>query len=49
MLGVWGEQMLTSTYRMDKQGPTVYSTGNYTQHPVINCNGKEYVREYIRV
>ena len=20
----------------------IYSTGNYIQHPVINCNGKEY-------
>ena len=31
---------------MDKQqGPTVYSTGNYIQYPVINHNGKEYEKE----
>ena len=23
----------------------LYSTGNYIQHPVINRNGKEYVRK----
>lgn len=23
------------------------STGNYIQHPMINCNGKEYENEYI--
>ena len=25
----------------------LYSTGNYIQNPVINCNWKEYEREYI--
>ena len=31
---------------LDKQqGPTVYSTGNYIQHTVINHNGKEYEKE----
>ena len=30
------------TYGRDKQGPTVYSTGNYTQYPEINNNGIEY-------
>ena len=35
---------------MDKQqSPTVYSTGNYIPYPVINYNGKEYVKEYICV
>lgn len=30
---------------MDKQqGPTVYS-GNYFQHPKINCNREEYKKE----
>ena len=24
-----------------QQGPTVYSTGNYIQCPIINCNGNE--------
>ena len=27
----------------------LYSTGNYIQYPVINHNGKEYEKEYIRV
>ena len=32
-------------FRIDKQrGPTVSSTGNYTQYPMINHNGKEYKR-----
>ena len=35
--------MQTIIYRMDKQqGPTMYSTGNYIQYPVINHNGIEY-------
>ena len=25
----------------------LYSTGNYSQYPVINYNGKEYQKEYI--
>jgi len=28
-------------YRMDKQQDPIYSTGNYTQYPIINHNGKE--------
>ena len=28
-----------------KQGPTVHSTGSYSQYPVINHNGKEYKKE----
>ena len=27
----------------------LYSTGNYSQHPEINHNGKEYEKEYIYV
>ena len=30
---------------MDKQGPTVYNTGNYMQSPMINHNGKEYKKK----
>ena len=26
---------------MTKQGPTIYSTGNSTQYPIINHSGKE--------
>ena len=47
-MGVWGQQMQTITYRMDKQVPTV-STGNYIQYPEINHNGKEYFKMYIYV
>ena len=42
-LGVWGQQIQTITYRMDKQpGPTVHSTGSCIKYPIINRNGKEY-------
>ena len=27
----------------------LYSTGNYIQYPVINHNGKEYEKIYIRI
>ena len=27
----------------------LYSTGNYTQYPVINDNGKEYEKKYVCV
>ena len=39
--------MQTGIYRMDKQGPKLYNTGNYIQYPVINHNGKEYEKEYV--
>ena len=31
-------------YEKDKQGPVVYSTENYIQHPVINDNEKEITK-----
>ena len=35
---------------MDKQqGPTVYSTGNYIQYPVVNHHGKEHEKECIYI
>ena len=27
----------------------LYSTRNYTQYPVIKCNGKEHLKEYIYI
>ena len=36
-------------YRMNKQQVLVYSTGNYIQYSVINCNGKEYKKEYMSI
>ena len=27
----------------------LYSTGNYISYPVVNQNGKEYEREWIRI
>ena len=27
----------------------LYNTGNYIQYPVLNHNGKEYEKEYIRI
>lgn len=39
-LRVWGSQMQPITFRMDKQGPTVYSMENWTQSPRINIMEK---------
>ena len=41
--------MQTGIYRMDKQGPKLYNTGNYIQYPMITHNGKEYEKEYIYI
>ena len=30
-----------SMYKIGKQQELMYSTGNYTQYLIINCNGKE--------
>ena len=38
---------LRSFYSDKQQGPTVYSTGNYNQCPVINHNRKKYEKEYM--
>ena len=38
----------SSTYRMDKQGPTVQHK-KYIQYPVINQNQKEYEKEHIYI
>ena len=27
----------------------LYSTGNYIQYPMVNCNGKEYEKEHIYI
>ena len=49
-LGVRGQQIQTITYKIDKQrGPTLYSTGDYIQYPIINHNEKEYEKEYIHI
>ena len=39
-LEVWGQQIQTIIYRRDKQKDILYSTGNYTQYPVVKGNGK---------
>ena len=35
----------TTIYKTDKQGPTVYSTGNSTQYSVITYMRKESKKE----
>ena len=40
--------MQTMMYRKDKQQVLLYSIDNYIQYPMINHNGKEYEKEYIR-
>ena len=50
-LGVWGQEMQTIIFRMDKQqGPTVYSTENYIQSSGIEHDGKYYfLKMYIYI
>ena len=35
--------MQTGIYRVGKQQAPTLSAGNYSQYPVINRNGKEYL------
>ena len=39
-LGVWGSWMLTITFRMASKEALLYSTGNSTQSPVIEHDGR---------
>ena len=40
-LGIWGWQMQTTTFRVDRHKVLMYSTGDNIQYPVINHTGKE--------
>ena len=40
-LGVWDQQIQTTTYKIDNNKVLLYSTGNYIQYLVMNYNGKE--------
>ena len=42
------EHTHTTIYKITNKD-LLYSTGNSTQYPVINHNGKEYEKEYIYV
>ena len=44
-LGIWCWKRQTGTFRIDKQQGPIHSTGNYTQYPVINHNGKNIVEK----
>ena len=46
-LGVWGWYMQTVTFRMGKQQVLLYGTGNYSQYPIINHNGKEQEKKKV--
>ena len=46
-LGVWGQQVQTIIYRMDKQQGPAVEHREHIQYPVINHNGKEYENECI--
>ena len=48
-LGVWDQQMQTSTYRMDKQLFPLHSKGKYVQYPMINNSGKVYEKECVSI
>ena len=41
--------MHTTIYKMDKLQVLLYSTGNYSQYPVINHKGKESEKEYLYI
>ena len=54
--GGWGRDGLggwvsrSKMYSMDKQqDPTIYSTENYINYPMINHNGKEYFKMYVYI
>ena len=52
--GLGGLGLADASYYIENGQPTksyciAYSTGNYTQYPVINHNGKEYEKECVCV
>ena len=47
-LGVWDEQMQTIIGWINNK-VLLYSTGNYIQYPVINCDGEECEKAYVYV
>ena len=40
------DHFIQNGYHKVLQGP--YSAGKYIQYPLINCNGKEYEKEYYK-
>ena len=50
-LGVWDEQIHTTTYKIDnkQRKDLLYSTDKYTQYFTITYKGKESEKEYIYV
>ena len=38
-----------TVYKIPKQQGPLYNTGNYIQHPIMNCDGKEYEQIYMCV
>ena len=38
-----------TVYKIPKQQGPLYNTGNYIQHPIMNCDGKEYEQIYVCV
>ena len=43
--GMWGQQMQTIIYRMQKLTAPLQSTGDCTQYPVTSHRGKEHKKE----
>ena len=46
-MGVLDQQMQTNMYSIDKQQSPTIQPRIYIQYLVINCNRKEYEKEYI--
>ena len=43
-LRVWDQRIQAIIYRMDKHKILLDITGNHIQYPMINHNGKEYLK-----
>ena len=48
-MGVWGQQMQTSIYRMVNTKVLLYNIRSYIQYLVINHNGKEYIKKNVYI
>ena len=48
-MGVWGQQMQTSIYRMVNTKVLLYNIRSYIQYLVINHYGKEYIKKNVYI
>ena len=48
-LGIWDQQIQANIHKIGRHKVLLYSTGNYTQYPVMSHNGKEHKKECVCV